>query len=301
MTDVVIGGSGPLSRLLITWLKNHGKDTVIVNRNIVNGIKSIDFEVSNKLLTENFENLYFLLSSIKVNDSNWSMDEIYNLPEVRVARYILPLINAKRIIFFSSAGAIYGNKSDKIVKETDELNPVSAYGASKLVIEKLIEDDLFHNIEHKLTLRIANPFGIVDGSVFNYGLLPKIINNIRKNEPTTIYAPMEYKKDYFSVEILKKVINAIVNDKLQSGVYNIGSGESRSIKEICEEIEINLKLKPNIKISENPNVYDTNSGIICIRKINKVIDNLKSKTFQEELRDLKEKIYGEGEYEKNKN
>ena len=41
---------------------------------------------------------------------------------------------------YSSSAAVYGNPGMKLCKETDQCNPISSYGGSKLMIEQVLKD-----------------------------------------------------------------------------------------------------------------------------------------------------------------
>ena len=67
--------------------------------------------------------------------------------------------NIKKIIFISSGGTVYGTPKQIPIPETHDLMPISAYGISKVMVEKYIQ--LYHHL-HGLDytiFRVANAFG----------------------------------------------------------------------------------------------------------------------------------------------
>lgn len=281
--DLVIGRSGPISSLIVSRLKQYDRPHLLVGREIGISANLDDRGVADILFGAEFKTVFFLLGSLKVDHQRLTQSDLNALPEVRAVREFLPLISYQRLVFFSSAGAIYGPRPEEVVKESDSVRPISAYGLSKAYIEKIIMQELGGSIEKKTILRIANPFGIYHGSLFNYGFLPALVRNSLNRVPTRIVVPLEYRKDYFSISLLGDVIEAVISDRLGHGIFNVASGCSRSIRDVCEAVEYSLGLPVNTMLSCDNQGIDADSGIICVDRLNQALGINKKISFEEEL------------------
>ena len=98
--------------------------------------------------------------------------------------------NIKNFIF-SSTAAVYGAPDhSNPIKEDDEKNPISPYGASKLKAEAEVNKFLAIPGNHGTSLRFFNVVGaaapeLMDNSVEN--LVPIVINKLKAGQPPVIY------------------------------------------------------------------------------------------------------------------
>ncbi len=153
----------------------------------------------------------------------------------------------------ASSAAIY-SPDDEPHKETSETEPMDIYGYSKKVNEETLkfffddsDDDIFG-----VNARFFNVYGSRDTHPH---VITEIINQIKKQKTSEKIilelGNIEPKRDFIHVDDLVSAMIAII-EKNTSGIhtYNIGSGESWSIKEIISKIEYILKKKIEIEISE---------------------------------------------------
>jgi len=140
--------------------------------------------------------------------------------------------NVKNIIFSSSA-AVYGNSLDALISEKSHLNPLSSYGASKLVAEYNLQtfSKLFGL--NSISLRLFNVYG--NGQSSEAGVIRKFLKNISKDVPLEIFGDGTQTRDFVHVsDVIQAFSCAIKNIEAKRGeVYNIGSGKSTSINELA--------------------------------------------------------------------
>ena len=197
------------------------------------------------------------LNSIKKNIIGF-----LNLIEVSKINKVKTIINA------STGGAIYGN-TNKISKETDAPNPLSVYGLTKYFNEKLskiISGKL--NIIH---LRFSNVYGSY--SLHKKSLIHNAIKSKISNKTLEINGDGFSKRDFIYVNDLCKIIFHLKTSS--SGIYNVASGKSYSIKGILNNLN-NLNFCPNVVFKKyNKNevkiVKISNSKLIRKLKMNKNI------------------------------
>ena len=140
--------------------------------------------------------------------------------------------NVKNLIF-SSSGAVYGNSLDAIISENSQLNPLSSYGASKLVAEYNLQtfSKLFGL--NCISLRLFNVYG--NGQSSEAGVIRKFLKNISKELPLEIFGDGTQTRDFVHIsDVIQAFYSAIKNiEAKHGGVYNIGSGVATSINELA--------------------------------------------------------------------
>ena len=195
---------------------------------------------------------------------------------------VLKAMRQKEIenIIFSSSAAVYSNSNKDLIYEDDETNPISTYGNSKLLAEKLVLDLGNKNEVKGIILRYFNVAGtnkpnMVDRS--NDNLIPKIINSIVNQTSAYVYG-RNYDtpdgtciRDYIHVSDVARVhLNALI--KLQStsksSIYNIGSGVGHSVQQIFSKIESRSGHKINI-VESQPRIGDPVKVVASIKKAEK--------------------------------
>ena len=141
----------------------------------------------------------------------------------------------KKIVFISSGGTVYGIPTEIPVSETHPTEPLVAYGVSKLAIEKYLHlYYLLHGLEYTV-LRVSNPFGGRQRVNTNQGAVAVFLSKALSNETIEIWGNGSVVRDYIFID---DVIEAFVKTMDHTGnqrVFNIGSGEGRSLIEIIDD------------------------------------------------------------------
>lgn len=131
--------------------------------------------------------------------------------------------------------AEYGIKNSPI-KEEDKLNPITLYGIEKVKAYELIKRYCErYNIKYRW-LRLFSCYGPRDDFVW---LIPYVIKQLLEDKKPLLTEGFQ-RWDYLYVEDVVKAIIASVSID-ESGVFNLGSGSSISIREIVKEIYYQIK------------------------------------------------------------
>jgi UDP-glucose 4-epimerase len=142
-----------------------------------------------------------------------------------------------KFIFLSSC-AVYGDGNN--LKETNPTNPITPYGVSKLAAEnyiKLLSKDW-------VILRLANVTSEY------YTGRKDVISLFRENDEITIYGDGKQTRDFIDIEKVCKVIEKSFD---KQGIFNIGSGKSKTILELAKEYNKPINFQPP-KIKEIKNM-----------------------------------------------
>jgi nucleoside-diphosphate-sugar epimerase len=140
--------------------------------------------------------------------------------------------DVKKIIYSSSA-AIFGELQESTIDETHPQNADSPYGISKLAAEKMI---LAYNDLYSMSgicLRYFNIYGINQRFDLYGNVIPIFVKQILSNEKLTIYGDGKQIRDFVYVSDIAQA-NFLASKSNESGVFNIGSGNSISINELAD-------------------------------------------------------------------
>jgi UDP-glucose-4-epimerase GalE len=157
-----------------------------------------------------------------------------------------------RHLVFSSTAAVYGNPHASPILESFPIQPVNAYGESKVMVETLL--GWFDQI-HRLTsvcLRYFNASGAApDGSLGEEHepethLIPLILRAVRTGQPITVYGN-DYRtadgtciRDYVHVNDLAQAHILAVEYLMGGGAsekFNVGTGTGHTVMEVIRAVE----------------------------------------------------------------
>lgn len=168
----------------------------------------------------------------------------------------------KKFVFISSGGTVYGPASAIPISEDAATDPISAYGLSKLFIEKTL--GLFHAIDglDYRILRVANPYGPFQWPNRAQGIVATILHRALRGEPLEIWGDGSVVRDYLHIEDVCDgfVRAAVVETDMR--IFNIGSGKGTSLNELtaiaaqAADRPINVIYKPGRAADVPVNVLD---------------------------------------------
>jgi UDP-glucose 4-epimerase len=171
--------------------------------------------------------------------------------------------SVRRVVFVSSGGTIYGIPKHVPIPETAPTNPITAYGISKLAIEKYLAlYEYLYGLEYRI-LRVSNPFGPYQTGLKNQGVIPAFIRRALTNQTIEIWGDGSIIRDYLYVD---DVINALKDAAIHEGpgrIFNIGSGKGLSLNTIVDSIadhlgtEIKIDYHPGRNMDVPTNILDT--------------------------------------------
>ena len=170
--------------------------------------------------------------------------------------------NVKRIVF-SSTCATYGEPTYTPIDEKHPQNPINPYGYSKLAIERIMDDyDKAHKLK-SIRLRYFNVAGADEKGRIGEWHEPEthLIPNILKannDKVFTIFGDDYDTRDGTCIRDYVNVLDLAEAHRLsyeylikenKTDVFNIGTGEGYSVKEVFETCErvLNKKIPVEIK------------------------------------------------------
>ena len=181
-----------------------------------------------------------------VGESMEKPDEYFEV-NFHATTKMLELVSRHNIhnFIFSSTAAVYGAPDhSNPIKEDDEKNPISPYGASKLAAEGDVNKFLAIPGNHGTSLRFFNVVGtaapeLMDNSVEN--LVPIVINKIKAGQQPVIYGT-DYPtpdgtcvRDYVDVrDIARAHLAAADATVVLPLAMNVGTGRGGSVRDVIK-------------------------------------------------------------------
>ena len=264
MKIIVTGGAGFIGKHLIEFFitkginitifdnfSNSKKDSITYLKN--QGVKIIEGDITKMQdinnAIKNHDIVIHLAAKISVQESIENPSETFqtNVEGTKNVLIACEKNNIKKIIVSSSA-AVYGESEPKIkLTEKSEMNPISPYGESKVMMEREIRRFVENHDVNYVILRFFNIYGI--GQSLEYaGVITKFIKKIEMNKPLEIFGDGMQTRDFVSIkDIVNSIYDAMENGK--NGTYNIASGKGITIKKLAE-LMISLS-KKDLKIIYN--------------------------------------------------
>ncbi len=266
MKILVTGGAGYIGSFMVKRLLERG-DEVVIADSLERGREEVvetraQFKKGN-LLDKNFVAEVFkdIKYDAVIHFAGFIlMGESMENPGLYFTNNVFPSINileemvksgSNNFIFSSSAG-VYGNPESVPIIEESQTRPTNPYGESKLMVEKILKWFYKTKNINSVALRYFNASGAsLDGSmgeahIPESHIIPNIIYALLQNKPFELFGN-DYKtkdgtcvRDYVHVlDLVEAHVLAIEKIKKDNGnfIYNVGTGNGYSNKEIIEMVE----------------------------------------------------------------
>lgn len=199
--------------------------------------------------------------------------------------------NVKHLIYLSSGGAVYGDRSSaKPISESEPCIPADAYGYGKLCIERALSIEWKQEGRYYTVIRPSNPIGKHQlGSIGTHGLVSTALYNIRNGLPITVYGDGRIVRDYFSATDLADLIYLAAFGPKRNTVVNASSAEGLSILEVIEKCTNFLGIKADVKINEATQQAVANN-VLCNKLAKDILDWQPRISFNKILCELNEEM-----------
>jgi UDP-glucose 4-epimerase len=233
-----------------------------------------DFNNSVSLATaiENHEIVFHLLHATTPYTANLDMAADIQQNVVSTLRLldISNKLGVRRIVFVSSGGTIYGRTNNVPIPEDAPTDPITAYGISKLAIEKYLAlYEHLHGLEYRI-LRLANPFGPFQVPLKHQGIIASLISHGLKRQVVDIWGDGSVVRDYVFVDDVVRALELVARDRTETRIFNIGSGHGRSLSQVISFVEalLNIELQINWKRGR---AIDVPISVLCVERARKML------------------------------
>lgn len=231
------------------------KNLIGLKAEIITGDLANELDISN-LLKNKFDIIFHqgAISDTTVLNQN----EVLKTNSISFKYFVSYCVaNNCKLIYASSAGT-YGNSASPNRVEFGEI-PENIYGFSKLQMDEITRAYLKSNEKlHIVGLRYFNVYG--PREVFKRrtsSMILQLAKQAIENKSVRLFKYGEQSRDFVYI---KDVVEAnILAIEGKSGIYNIGSGISRSFNDIIKILEGNLQTTINIEYFDNPYSFYQNN------------------------------------------
>ena len=271
---VVTGAAGFISSCLITKLNNLDKKNLILvddfsndqkNKNLQNKsfIKKIDRTIFLdwfKSNTFHITEVYHIGARTDTMDSDLAIFDKLNLNYSKklweiCTQYSIPLIYASSAATYGLGEFGFEDNHDIVSK----LKPLNAYAVSKNNFDKWV---LKQN-DHPPFWSGVKFFNVYGPNEFHKGRMSSVIfhafNQIKKTGSVGLfksynekYTDGEQLRDFIYVKDVIDILVVMMDMKKQSGLFNIGSGKSRTFNDLVNATFKAMDMKCNIRYIDMP-------------------------------------------------
>lgn len=261
---LVTGGAGFIGSNLVEYLLKYNAKQVVVLDNLETGKlenlkafkKYINFsfikgDITNLQDCKNaMEDIDYVLHQAALGSVPRSINNPIATNNANVTGFLNILVAAKesstvKRVVYAASSSTYGDNTSLPKKEENIGKPLSPYAVTKYVNE--LYADVFsktYGLEI-IGLRYFNVFGPKQDANGAYAaVIPKFINQMRKNQTVNINGDGEHSRDFTYIEnVVQANIKAILtNNKLAiNQVYNVACGEAINLNQLIEAIIESLK------------------------------------------------------------
>ena len=262
---LVTGGAGYIGSHTVHLLRKHGHEVIVVDdlsRGHRHNVDPTRFHQINLLQTDaltevlsqgKVDAVIHFAAYIAVGEST-QKPELYFTNNVSGSVSLLTAMERTGVnrIVFSSTAAVYGTPERSPITEDLPYSPLSPYGDSKVMVEKILDWlDQYRGVR-SVCLRYFNACGAEPGSGLGEEhdpethLIPLLLRAIDTGKPVTVFGD-DYDtpdgtciRDYIHVSDLAeahiRAVEALIKGA-PSGKFNVGTGTGKSVLEVIRAVE----------------------------------------------------------------
>jgi UDP-glucose 4-epimerase len=145
----------------------------------------------------------------------------------------------QRFVFLSSGGTVYGPAQYLPIDERHPTDPISAYGITKLAVEKYLQ--MYHHLYglDYVILRPSVPYGPGQDPRRRQGAVSVFLYRAAQGDPIEIWGDGSVVRDYFYIEDMATaaILGATAQGAREERVFNIGGGHGYSLNDLVRVIE----------------------------------------------------------------
>ena len=260
---ILFGGSGFFGPIL---LKKYPNIISVGRSKPPKGIKNTHINISNlnnlkKLDKIKFDKVIFLVGSSNhhIINKNINIGIKYNFdPMIKIMEY-LKNKKIKKFICFTTILLYQNNKPSKKVSENNKTNPYeNNYIFSKHLLEEVV--NFYKNKIPSIIVRLSNIYGY--SKLKRPDLVPTLMQKVFKKKKIYVWNNKPV-RDFIFAEDAADIVVKLLNSKF-TGVVNVGSGKSNSVKKLTDIISkySNKKIETLNKKVTGPYKFLTNINLL---------------------------------------
>lgn len=267
---LVTGGAGFIGSHLVPYLLENNYEVVVLDNlnggkkeNVPDAAKFIQMDICDEKILQVMqqEKVDFIVhlagqttvsDSIKnpIEDERINVNGMVNLLESAVKTKV------KRIIFSSTAAA-YGDNDNLPLQESEQAQPLSFYGLSKVTAEKYIKlYQRYFGLDYVI-FRFANVYGERQGDGGEGGVISVFSRLIAHNQLITVYGDGSQTRDFIYAGDIASGIEKSLQTENKNSIYNLSTKTETSLNELIDIFNkiSNKKITPAYEEKRNGDIY----------------------------------------------
>lgn len=160
-------------------------------------------------------------------------------------------------LVFSSSMRVYSGYT-RSVSEQSSLQPDSIYGLTKLAEESLIQ---YYAAQRRFRYVVARIF-FVYGPGQEHTVIADNFSRIREGKQPLVYGRGVQAYDYVYIDDLVRALVTIMKRASNAEVYNIGSAQAVSIRDLVRDmitvsgVQVKIRYQPSASVQKSPVIAD---------------------------------------------
>ena len=153
-----------------------------------------------------------------------------------VANAVLKYKNRVERFIHISSSEVYGTAETEAMSEEHPLNPLSPYASAKCGADRLVYS---YYKTYGIPAIIVRPFNNYGPSQHLEKVVPRFVTSVLLNEPLTVHGDGTAARDFLHVSDHCKALDLLLHSDIklvQGEVFNLGSGQHRTILEIAKDV-----------------------------------------------------------------
>lgn len=267
MKWLVTGGAGYIGSHVVKLLANQGDSVSVLDNFSINtdfkqlsGVGIFNEDISNsagikRVFYENkFDGVIHLAAKKSVAES-FEKENLYHNVNVFGTLNVLnnAIYSGVGTFIYSSSAAVYGIKGSDPIKETEETNPISPYGLTKLIAEDLVTSAVNSGKIRGGSVRYFNVAGKdseLPSDTSKSNIYPAVFDSVINNKKFSIFGNTYPTRDGTCIRDYIHVLDIarfhieyakILEEDNCPTVLNAGTGGGYSVKEVIDSINNYLK------------------------------------------------------------
>jgi len=283
MNVLVVGGNGFIGSHLVDRLCADGLDVVVLDKDdrrydrCPAPVRMIRGDMRDPTLVKNALHRIEIVFHLA-----WStIHEVANqAPAADVQANLMPSIQlldaccragVQRVVYLSSGGTVYGVQRRLPIPETRAQQPITAYGVTKLAVEKYLEMyRQLYGLEY-VALRPSTPYGPRQNPLARQGAVAVFLYRVGHGLPVSIWGDGSTTRDFFFISDLVDALVSSVTSRLAQRVINIGGGEEVSLRTLVRLVEATVGRQAQVEFAP-PRPFDAPRVLLDIRRAQRALN-----------------------------
>ena len=267
-TILVTGGSGFIGSVTCKLLVDSGYNVINVDRvkRPMEGVTQYPFDINNSQIKGVIEMVKpdAIIHLAAYHSVPKSIAEAKDYYQNNVENSIKLLNHAidgdVKHFVFSSSSSVYGDSDNLLNSEIDRISPKTPYGRTKAIVETILEDlSAVHNFTFN-SLRYFCAAGSYEGLGYQLNpkehIMPILVDKAMSGEQFTVHGddydtidgtPVRDYTHVFDIATAHLASLHYLFDGGESGIFNIGAGSPKSIKQVIAEVEAQTEKTVNVE------------------------------------------------------